>query len=89
MLKADFIAMLCCPETRQSLALAPQELLNSLNLGIAQKKISNRKGVVVLDPLEAGLVRTDGQFLYPVRNGIPILLADEAIPAQAPGGNNP
>ena len=30
--------------------------------------------------LAAGLIREDGQVLYPVRNGIPLLVSGEAIP---------
>lgn len=30
--------------------------------------------------LEAALVREDGEWLYPIRGGIPILIEDEAIP---------
>lgn len=35
--------------------------------------------VLARHSLEAGLIREDGQVLYPVVNGIPVLLADEGI----------
>ena len=30
--------------------------------------------------LEGGLLRADGKVVYPIRNGIPVMLIDEAIP---------
>lgn len=33
--------------------------------------------------LEAALVREDGRVAYPVRDGIPILLAEEGLPLDA------
>ena len=34
------------------------------------------------EQIEAGLVREDGRILYPVRDDIPVMLIDEAIPLE-------
>ena len=80
MLKKHFIDLLRCPETRQSLSPMDADVLSRLNEAIGQGKIKNRVGNVIRDPVEDGLVRHDGQGVYPVKGDIPILLADEGIP---------
>ncbi len=42
-------------------------------------KITNRGGKIVENPLDGGLIREDKKFLYPIDDGIPIMLIDEAI----------
>lgn len=69
-----------CPETRQPVSEADAELLDRVNAGIAEGRVSNRAGQAVEEALDEGLVREDGAFVYPVRDGIPIMLIDEAIP---------
>ena len=54
-------------------------LLDQLNEQIRKGELKTRDGGLVLDLLEEGLVREDGQVLYPVREGIPIMLLSEAI----------
>jgi uncharacterized protein YbaR (Trm112 family) len=38
----------------------------------------------VTEPVDGGLVRSDGRFLYPIRDDIPIMLVEEAIPLPLP-----
>ena len=80
MVDAELLKLLCCPETHQDLALAPAGLLEQMNARIAQGTLKNRAGRVVERKLDGGLVRADRKFLYPIREDIPVMLIDEAIP---------
>ncbi|MBK8000148.1 MAG: hypothetical protein IPK15_15860 [Verrucomicrobia bacterium] len=80
MIDADLLKILCCPETRQPLTLAEGSLLQRLNDQIAKNSLLNRAGKPVTRPCDGGLLRKDGQFVYPICAGIPILLIDESIP---------
>ncbi len=76
----DLLDILACPETKQPLTLAEPPLVARLNARIQQGQLTNRRGLTVAEPLDGGLVRQDGQYLYPIREDIPIMLIDEAIP---------
>lgn len=81
MFAADFLAMLRCPENRSSLAEADAANLQRLNAAVAAGTLRNKGGELVARSLEGGLVRADGAIVYPVFDGIPVLLIDEGIPA--------
>ena len=68
MIPAALLALLRCPLTRQTLEMAPAELLAGRADGEGRA-------------LDAALVRADGAVLYPIRDGIPVLLAEEAVAA--------
>lgn len=71
--------IICCPVTRQPLRLLPERELQRLNQLIGLGKIKNRDDAVLDAPLEQALVTRDEKLAYPVRDGIPVLLEEEAI----------
>ena len=60
MIDPELLALLRCPETKQTLRVATPEELARVNL-------------------QAGLVREDGRVIYPIQDGIPVLLREEAV----------
>ena len=79
MIDAELLEILVCPETKQPVALADSGRLSALNEKISQGVVRNRGGDVVSQPLDAGLLRTDGRVIYPVVDDIPVMLIDESI----------
>jgi uncharacterized protein YbaR (Trm112 family) len=79
----ELLDILVCPETKQPLRLAEPSLLDGLNERIRQGQVVNRHGDPVTEPIDGGLVREDGRYLYPIRDEIPIMLIDEALPLQS------
>jgi len=73
------LTILCCPVSRKGLALARPELLKSVNAAIGAGKLRNHDGNVLEDPFTEALVTDDGKLLYPVRDGIPVLLEGESV----------
>jgi uncharacterized protein YbaR (Trm112 family) len=80
MIAPELFAILRCPVTQQRLTVADPALIGSLNQQIQSGSLRNHLGSAVTERLDGGLVRADGQWLYPVRGGIPVMLVGEAIP---------
>jgi uncharacterized protein YbaR (Trm112 family) len=68
----ELLEILVCPDNKTSLQLAAEELVGRLNQAIAAGELKNLAG----EPVK------DGALLYPIVDGIPILLVDEAIPLE-------
>ena len=57
--------------------------LEKLNQLISAGKAKTRGGETVSDPVEEGLVPEGETVIYPIREDIPILLVQEAIPLES------
>ena len=86
MISKQLLDILVCPDNQSSLRLADEALLAKLNAAIAGRWLRNRAGHTLEKPLDGGLVREDGQRLYPIIDGIPVLLVDEAIELEQVSG---
>ena len=85
MIDRELLEILACPETKEPVALAESELVDRINAAIAAGQVKNRGGEQVTDAIDGGLIRGDGRYLYPIRDEIPIMLIEEAIPLPPPG----
>lgn len=79
MLDSKLLDIICCPETRAVLKLADSERLSALNSAISAGTLKNVGGETITESLTEALITADGSRVYPVREGIPVLLSDEAI----------
>jgi uncharacterized protein YbaR (Trm112 family) len=78
-LDPDFHQKLRCPETGLPLEWLGADDLADLNRQIAEGGLRNAAGEVLREPLEAALRPTGQHVVYPVVDGIPLLLADEVV----------
>lgn len=73
------LTILCCPVSHQPVSLAKKELLQQVNDAIAGGDLHNSEGTALTEPLREALLTDDGKRLYPIRDGIPVLLEGESI----------
>lgn len=73
------LPILCCPESHQSLTLADPDLLHSVNEAIRRGGVRSDDGELISEPLKEALVRNDRKFLYPIDDGIPLLVVGSRI----------
>ncbi|TMA30223.1 MAG: hypothetical protein E6J87_18750 [Deltaproteobacteria bacterium] len=76
---SELLEILVCPETKQPIALAGPDVLARINAEIDAGRLRNRGGEAVKTRISEGLIRQDGRVLYPVDDGIPVMLIDESI----------
>ena len=75
----QLLKILVCPEDKTPVAYASPELLSRINSAAAKGELRNRKGEPVTQAFKEALVRADGKVLYPIIDGIPVMMVDEGI----------
>jgi uncharacterized protein YbaR (Trm112 family) len=73
------LTILCCPVSHKGLKLAKNDLLKKVNTAIGAASLINREGVTISEAISEALVTDDGKLLYPINDGIPVLLEGESI----------
>jgi uncharacterized protein len=80
MIDQELLDILACPETKEPVRLATAAEVEKINLAISAGTLVNRGGQKVTEKIGGGLIRQDGKYCYPIREDIPIMLIDEALP---------
>ncbi len=80
--------ILRCPITKSHLKSLPPEEVERVNDRITKGEIAHLDGSPIQTRLEAGLITVDGRYVYPVIEGIFVLLENLAIPLVAPGNQD-
>lgn len=83
MLQPEVLAILCCPEDHSALTPASKSLVAEINNAIRRGQLRNRAGRLIEQTLDGGLTRASGDVIYPIIDGIPVLVREEAIPIKS------
>ena len=79
LINQQLLEILRCPQDQSALTVADGQLVERLNQRIAAGQIVNLAGQSLDKKIDGGLVRAAGDLMYPVVDGIPVMLPDEAI----------
>lgn len=71
--------ILVCPATRQPLSILESAALEALNRAIAAGGVTRGDGSDQSESLREALVTRDRKTVYRIDDGIPVLLADDAL----------
>ena len=68
-----------CPTTKQTLLLLTANQLDQINRKVADGVLHYADGSLVADELVEGLITDNGETVYRIDSGIPIMLEDRSI----------
>lgn len=73
------LTILRCPVSHKGLSVLKKDKLDKVNAAIAAGTVETHEGVRLVEPLLEALITDDGKRVYPVDDGIPVLLEGESI----------
>ncbi|HXP02041.1 MAG TPA: Trm112 family protein [Luteibacter sp.] len=71
--------ILCCPVSKRPLRPLSATERDQINAAIRAGSVDTVAGEKVADPITEGLITTDGQLVYRVEDGIPVMLPEAGI----------
>lgn len=74
--------ILCCPISKIGLQRLSAQQLAQLNGAISAGAVTQADGLKIATPLKEALITQDMKRIYRLDDGIPVMLADEAIDAR-------
>ena len=79
MLESKLMDMLRCPIDGSRLQLLTEDEVSRINLVLEAGHLRDRLDQRISFPLDVGLLNREANRVYPIRGGIPSLVADEAV----------
>ncbi len=79
MMNKRLLSVLCCPVTHKGLSVVRADQLKKVNTAISAGKLANRDGAILSESLKEALVTDDGKIMYPINDGIPVLLEGASV----------
>ncbi|MFO7857935.1 MAG: Trm112 family protein [Ectothiorhodospiraceae bacterium] len=77
--------ILCCPVTKHPVEPLSRERLDALNALIEQGEACYQDGTLVTEPVREALITDNGERVYLVNDGIPVMLEERALTARGLG----
>ncbi len=89
-LDARLLEILSCPASGQALRVMDASRLAAANRAIREGRMRTADGGSIARPIPAGLVTANEDRIYPIEDGIPVLLAGQALrPVSTPDAASP
>jgi uncharacterized protein YbaR (Trm112 family) len=79
MIDPQILKLVRCPISGRQLEVAAPQLIERVNQAILAKRLENRLGQSITEPMEGALVDEAHEWLLPVRRSVITMVADELV----------